>query len=229
MTRWRPASALASAVALSMMSPIATAVTRGGEQISGTKILGGCDVPVSRRTSETGCYLVATTSLGILPDVSLFWHLHRFQTRAQAEAAAESRSTVVESLGHVWLYTIAEEGWKPTAGEVVAVIGPLPIIKGTTYIARYMEAVFAPGMQTAVHRHSGPEAWYVLSGAQCLETPERTLIAKAGEGAVIAGGPPMMLSGIGQEIRRSVVLVLHDDTLPWMTMETEWKPGGRCQ
>lgn len=46
---------------------------------------------------------------------------------------------------------------------------------------------------------------------------------------MIAGGPPMMLSGIGQEIRRSVVLVLHDDTQPWMTMETEWKPGGQCQ
>ena len=100
--------------------------------------------------------------------------------------AAESRSTVVESLGHVWLYTIAEERCKPTAGERVAVILPLPIIKGTTYIARYMEAVFAPVMQTAVHRHSCPEASYVLSGAQCLETPERTLIAKACEGAVIA-------------------------------------------
>ena len=163
-----------------------------------------------------------------MPDVSLFWHLHRFQTRAQAEAAAQSRSTVVESLGYIWLYTIAEEGWRPTAGERVAVIGQLPITKGTKSVARYMEAVFAPGMQTAVHRHSGPEAWYVLAGSQCLETPDRTMIAKAGEGAVIAGGPPMTLSGIGHEVRRSVVLVLHDDTQPWMTMETEWKPGGRC-
>ena len=226
MIRWRSVTALAFAVA--SMSLLAAAVTRGAEQIPGTRIQGGCDVPVSRRTSETGCYLVATTSLGTLPDVPLFWHLHRFQTRAHAEAAAQSRSTVVESLGYVWLYTIAEEGWKPTAGERVTVIGPLPITKGTNYVARYMEAVFVPGMQTAVHRHSGPEAWYVLAGSQCLETPDRTMIAKAGEGAVIAGGPPMTLSGIGDEVRRSVVLVLHDATQPWMTMETEWKPGGRC-
>ena len=32
----------------------------------------------------------------------------------------------------------------------------------------------------------------------------------------------MTLSGIGQEVRRSVVLVLHDETQPWMT----WKPSG---
>ena len=166
MIRWRPVIALAFTGAST--SPIATALSRGAEQIPGTKIQGGCDVPVTRRTSETGWYLVATVPLGILPDVSLFWHLHRFQTRAQAEAAAQSRSTVVESLGYIWLYTIAEEGWRPTAGERVAVIGPLPITKGTKSVARYMEAVFAPGMQTAVHRHSGPEAWYVLAGSQCL-------------------------------------------------------------
>jgi quercetin dioxygenase-like cupin family protein len=43
------------------------------------------------------------------------------------------------------------------------------------YTARYMEAVFPPGAQPAGsgpgHRHPGLEAWYVLSGAQCLETP----------------------------------------------------------
>ena len=225
MMRWRFVGALVLGVAMSSTAIIAI---RDAGQIPGSRIPGGCDVPAARRTSETGCYLVATSPLGVLPDVALFWHLYQFQNRAQAEAAAQRRSTVVESLGHVWLYTIAEEGWKPTAGERVAVIGPLPVAKGTSYVARYMEAVFAPGMQTAVHRHSGPEAWYVVSGSQCLETPDRTMIAAAGESAVIAGGPPMALSGIGTEMRRSVVLVLHDETQPWMAMETAWKPRGAC-
>jgi len=91
-----------------------------------------------------------------------------------------------------------------------------------------MEAVFAPGMHTSVHRHSGAEAWYVLAGAQCLETPDRIIVARAGEGAVVPEGPPMALSGIGDDIRRSVVLVIHDSSEPWMTVTSDWAPQGRC-
>jgi hypothetical protein len=41
-------------------------------------------------------------------------------------------------------------------------------------------------------------------------------------------GPPMVLTGMGTEMRRSVVLVLHDSTQPWMTIMTDWKPAGAC-
>jgi hypothetical protein len=49
----------------------------------------------------------------------------------------------------------------------------LPIGSADQYIARYMEATFQPSqqLQTSVHQHAGPEAWYVLTGAQCLRTP----------------------------------------------------------
>ena len=30
-------------------------------QIAGTRVPGGCDVPVDRRGAETGCYLLATS------------------------------------------------------------------------------------------------------------------------------------------------------------------------
>jgi mannose-6-phosphate isomerase-like protein (cupin superfamily) len=82
--------------------------------------------------------------------------------------------------------------------------------------------------QTSVHRHSGAEAWYVLAGAQCLETPDRIIVAKAGEGAVVPEGLPMALSGIGGDIRRSVLLVIHDSSQPWMTVTSDWAPSGRC-
>ncbi len=197
-------------------------------QLAGTRIPGGCDVPVEKRTAETGCFLVATTPVGVLPAGEWYWHLYRYPTRGAADGATGVRSTVVQSLGHIWVYTIAEQAWRPGSGDRIAVLGPLTTSPGTDYTARYMEAVFAPGMQTSVHRHSGAEAWYVLAGAQCLETPDQVIVARAGEGAVVPEGPPMALSGIGAETRRSVLLVMHESTQPWMSVTSDWKPQGRC-
>jgi len=192
------------------------------------QVPGGCNTPVSQRTSEAGCYLTATEALGALPQGPLFWHLYLYPTRAAAEAAKGQRGTVVESFEKVWLYTIAESEWRASSGEHIATIGPLPISAGKQYTARYMEAVFPPGMRAAIHRHSGPEAWYLVSGTQCLETPEGITVARTGEGAVVPEGPPMALSSVGTETRRSVLLVLHDTSQPWITMASDWKPKGRC-
>lgn len=144
----------------------------------------------------------------------VFWHLYTYPTRCAAEAAKSAHDTVVESFGQVWRYRIAEEGWQPAGGERVAVIGPLAVTSGKHYTARYMEAVFAPGMKSAIHRHSGPEAWYVPGGAQCLETPNGITVARAGEGAIVPQGPPMVLQSAGTETRRAVLLVLHESSQP---------------
>jgi hypothetical protein len=93
-----------------------------------------------------------------------------------------------------------------------------------------MEAVFPPkqAMQTAVHQHSGPEAWYVLTGAQCLRTPEKVLVIRAGKGGFVQQGPSMLLTSIGTETRRAVLLVLHDADRPWMTIKSDWTPMTQC-
>jgi quercetin dioxygenase-like cupin family protein len=91
-----------------------------------------------------------------------------------------------------------------------------------------MEAVFTAGMKAAVHRHSGPEAWYLLTGTQCLETPEGMTVAHAGDTTIVPEGPPMALNSVGTETRRSVLLVLHDTTQPWITMAVDWQPKGLC-
>jgi quercetin dioxygenase-like cupin family protein len=192
------------------------------------QVPGGCNTPVSQRAGEAGCYLTATELLGALPQAALFWHLYVYPTHAAAESAKGSRGTVVESFGKVWLYTIADSEWRASSGERIATIGPLPITAGKQYTARYMEAVFPPGMRAAIHRHSGPEAWYLLSGAQCLETPEGITVARTGEGAVVPEGPPMALSSVGTETRRSVLLVLHDASQPWITIASDWQPRGLC-
>lgn len=200
-------------------------------QVAGSRVPGGCDVPASKRTAETGCYLLATEELSELPADEVFWHLYTYPTRGAAEAARkESASTVVESLGKVWLFTIAGSTWKPRTGERVAMIGPLPVTAAKEYTARYMEAVFPPNqaMQTAVHQHAGPEAWYVLTGAQCLRTPDDTLVIRAGESGFVRAGPSMLLTSIGTDTRRAVLLVLHDSSQPWMTITSDWTPTARC-
>lgn len=198
--------------------------------VASTPRRGGCEVLASERTNEIGCYLTAVESIGVLPAGPLFWHLDRYPSRAAAEAAKGPRGTVVESYGNVLLYTIAEEGWRATGGERLARIGPLMHETGKPYTARYMEGAFMPGMQTSVHRHSGAEAFYMLEGAQCLETPEGSSVMRAGESTLVRAGPPMALSHVGAEPRRSVVvvLVLHESSEPWISRDSDWRPEGRC-
>jgi hypothetical protein len=68
----------------------------------------------------------------------------------------------------------------------------------------------------------------VLTGAQCLRTPDEVLVIRAGEGGFVRQGPPMLLTSIGSETRRSVLLVLHDASQPWMTITSDWKPTTQC-
>jgi quercetin dioxygenase-like cupin family protein len=199
------------------------------EQPRAANVAGGCSDPAAGRDDRTGCYLTATRRLGRLPATPLFWHVYTFPDRRSAAAERSGRGDVVEAFGRTWLYAIEPQGWRPRRGARMAVIGPLGIRKGVTYVARYMEATFPPGLRTGSHAHSGPEAWYVLTGAQCLQTPDRTIIARAGDSALIPEGPPMVLSSIGAETRRSVLLVLHDASRPWTGAHAGWHPPGPCR
>jgi quercetin dioxygenase-like cupin family protein len=186
--------------------------------------------PVSERVGELGCWVTAHTELGQLPRQPIFWHLDTFPTRAEAQAAKGPHGTVVESLGKVWLLSIDVAGWRPSGGTRVAKIGPLPVSADTQYSAQYMEAIFTPGMTAPAHRHSGPEAWYTLSGETCLETPDGKMLGKAGGAQIIVpGGLPMHLTATGTETRRALVLILHDSTQPPTTPAPDWTPKGLCR
>jgi len=129
-----------------------------------------------------------------------------------------------------WLFTIADAGWRPTGGEHVAEIGPLPVSASAGYTAQYMEAIFRPGMKSTVHRHSGPEAWYTLTGETCLETPEGTMVGRAGgQHVIVPGGPPMELTATGTGLRRALVLILHDSAKPASSPAPDWTPKGLCK
>jgi hypothetical protein len=202
-------------------------------QSASAQVPGRCEVPASQRTTEAGCYVSATVRLGELPAGPLFWHLYTYPNRAAANrAAAEAesgpRTTVVEALGKVWLYAIAEEGWRAATGERVAMLGLPQVHPGKLYSAHFVEAIFPPGMKTGVHFHHGSEASYLVSGSECVETPDGKMVNRAGQGAVVAEHTPMQLSNPGPETRRAVALILHDQLHHWSTPMEDWTPKGLC-
>jgi hypothetical protein len=191
---------------------------------------GACK-PVSERNSELGCWILVDQPIGRIEQTQTFWHLDAYATRPEAEKAKGPRGTVVESLGKVWLLTIEKAGWRPALkGERVAEIGPLPVIAGESYSAVFMEAILNPRMTSAMHTHSGPEAWYTQAGETCLETPNGKLVGSAGSAPVIVpGGPPMLLTATGTAQRRALTLILHESSKAPTTVIHDWTPKGLCR
>jgi hypothetical protein len=218
--RWVMARVVTGAVSLASVLATSAAAQAGV----------GCEPAAQRAGREFGCFITAREDLGALPkDSAVYWHIDAFTAQAAAEVAKADRSTVVESLGRFWLFTIAERGWRPASGKRIAVVGPLPLVDADAFAAVYMEGVFKPGMHSAVHRHAGVEAWYTLEGEQCLETPQGKLEQRAGDpGVMVRGGMPMMLTGTGTGARRSLVLILQDATKPRSVLATDWTPAGLC-
>jgi hypothetical protein len=65
----------------------------------------------------------------------------------------------VDGHGKHWLFTIAEESFRPGGGERIAIIGPLVVSAGVPNTARYLETVIPPGFQDGKangHQHPDP-------------------------------------------------------------------------
>lgn len=190
---------------------------------------GGC--LTVRRTGPAegpGCYMAGVTSIGIAPAAPLYWHLDTFSSRQLAEAARPGRGLVVEAHGRVWLFTIAEAEWRPPGGARVAQIGPLPLTSGRKYIAQYIEAVVPPEARTPAHRHSGPEAWYVVEGTNCVMTPQGVSTAGPGETLIVPEGEPMVLTGLGKSTRRTFAVIVHDAAMGSTSAAPDWNPTSGC-
>ena len=85
----------------------------------------------------------------------------------------------------IGLLTIDTQGNRTKDGTFVTEVGPLSKISpAAKYEFQVADADFSPvanaAISKAVHTHSGPEIWYVLTGAQCLETPAGAQRASAG-------------------------------------------------
>lgn len=186
--------------------------------------------PVSQRNgARLGCWILARADMGVISEKEVYWHLDVFASRSAAEAARSPRSVVLRALGRTWLATVEAKGWRPAGGKRVAEIGPIPLQAGKHYSAVYMEAIAKPGAKSAIHTHSGPEAWYTESGETCLETPQGRISGRPGDmTTVVPAGPAMELTAVGPHERRGLTLILHDASLPPTTIQGTWKPRGLC-
>lgn len=217
---------------LTRLSLICIATTLVAPNASAQKVtaFGTCSPRSQKHRGAVGCFIITDQPVGKLGARPLFWHISRFRTRDAAMKARPSHGTVIDAYGQVWLMDVAEAKWRAAGGKEVARIGPLPIDTTASYSALYMEATMRPGMKSAIHRHSGPEMWYTMSGQTCLETPSGVSVGRAGGPPVIIPGDlPMELTATGTTTRRSLVLILHDSGKPPTSMETQWKPSGKCK
>ena len=193
-----------------------------------TEKLESCK-PVSERTSPEGCWILASKPLGRLPNRPVFWTLDVCPDRDDAQAAATSRSTVLNALGRIWLLTVGEKLAMPVGGVRVTQVGPLPIKPDEEYTAQYRESIMIPGAVSKTHVHSGPEAFYTDAGETCLETTSGKQVSRKGHDVVVPEGEPMELMATGSETRRGLVLVLHSSSKPHTTVVTDWHATGLCK
>jgi quercetin dioxygenase-like cupin family protein len=183
---------------------------------------------VTEKTQETGCWILASQPLGLLAN-PVYFTMETFKDRELAERQKGSNGTIVEALGKIWLLSVGPRRNSGPAGTKAAQIGPLPIRAGQEYTAQYMEATLQPGMVSKTHVHSGVEVFYTESGETCLETPEGKQVGKKGLDIVIPQGTSMELTATGTQIRRGMMLVLHDSSKPPTTLVDSWKSKGLCK
>jgi len=174
--------------------------------------------------------LVAHQDLGALPPTPLCWSIYTFADLQAAERAKPQHGVVVQAFGQAWMFGLGGKGRDVKGGRHLADVGPLPI--ATTqgdFSAEYLKSTFAPGMTAPVHVHSGPEAFYAISGASCLETPDGVQVARgANHSLMVRQGPPMLLMAVGQETRQGFALILHGQGNAPTTLTSTWTPKGLC-
>ena len=188
---------------------------------------GGCTAAAADNVGKSGCYLSGEIAVASAPAV-LFWHIDQFATLAAAEAEAKRHrwALAVEAHGRFWLYVIGTDGEKVRGGKPKAVIGPLRAPEGQPVTVRFLMAKFPPGMKTGVHSHSGPEAFYVVDGEQCMETPTTREKLPAGRSYIVEAGPHLQAAPKG---RTNLVAIVQPKGAPWLKIEHGWTPTGFCE
>jgi quercetin dioxygenase-like cupin family protein len=176
----------------------------------------------------TPCTIFARRSIDQFPDGPVVWTLETFPTRADAERALTPTGAVVEAENKIWLLTVGSHRPAPAGGIRVAEIGPLPLPAAASYEIILAHVAVPPGARSAAHVQSGPEAWYVLSGSQCVETPDTVLHIEQGHGGIVPADTPLFLVATGTAIRRAFFVIVHDAARPFYTEIDTWKPRGMC-
>lgn len=188
-----------------------------------------CDTDPAKVDRPGPACLLAHRPVGRFAGDAVYWHLATYPDARTARTDREGNATVVEAFGKVWLFTVGTSASGPLHGTHIARVGPIPVNRDIAYDAAFLQSTFSPGMKAPVHVHSGPEAFYAVSGDTCLETPAGARTARGpGNSLVIEAGPPMLLMAVGPEPRKGFALILHDARLAPTTLVHNWTPSGLC-
>ena len=156
-----------------------------------------------------------------LPDGPLFWRVENFPTLAQAQAVAGLWGLAAESGGKVWLFRLGPASGSSAGGSKVAEVGPLPRVVAPEYLLRINEATGPAGSITPVHTHPGSEAFYVLTGEQCIRTAHGVIRVGVGRPETGHGADtPMQVSSCGSTGLHALVMFVLDATKPFSSPAT---------
>ncbi|GGC65157.1 hypothetical protein [Undibacterium terreum] len=189
-----------------------------------------CDADGIKDEQPGPACLLSHENIGKLNADSVYWSLYSYPSIEAAQRDKTGNSPVIKAFGSIWLFTVGPLSSRPQNGQHIADVGPISVDKNTSYDAEFLKSTFSPGMSAPIHVHSGPEAFYSVSGDTCLETPDGVQLGRgAGNSLVVRGGPPMLLMALGQEARKGFALILHDASLPPTTLVHNWVPKGLCK
>lgn len=169
-----------------------------------------CTPDSPERRGEPGCSILAVRPLAPGRGESVYWHVDAFDSLASAQRAAGPSGFAFSAHGLAWVVRVERDTSAHRAPAHRAWVGPIPLLPNRSYMMQIMSAYFLPGQHSQVHTHSGPEAWYVVAGEQCLETPSHVMRASVGQGAIVAAGDTMRLVATGTVARRALALILYD-------------------
>ena len=178
--------------------------------------------------AEVPCRILARVPVAAFPPGPLVWMLDTAATLSAAQAQAGPTGLALEADGRIWLLTVGPRRGPPHGLGRVAEVGPLPLPPARRYEIVIAFAKVPPGAHSASHTHSGPEAWYVVAGAQCVETARGVFRATAGHGTIVPADTPMHLTATGPDERRAFFLVVHDAARAW-DIPSQWQPTGACR
>lgn len=185
-----------------------------------------CNAASSQDEQAGPACLLAHQKIGKLDVASVYWNLDKYPSVEAARLGNAGDGSIVNAFGSVWVFSIGP--LRP--GAHMAQVGPIVVDENTAYDAEFLKSTFSPGMTAPIHVHSGPEAFYAVSGDTCLETPDGVQIGRGpGNSMVVRGGPPMLLMALGKEPRKGFALILHGASLPPTTLVHDWAPKGLCQ
>jgi quercetin dioxygenase-like cupin family protein len=188
------------------------------------------DSSANGKIGSTPCTIFAKRMVREFPGRAdtVVWNVQAFATRPGAESQMTPTSAVIEMDNMFWLLNVAPTVSRQPHALQATAIRPIPLPPAKSYEIIFAYVAVPPGAHSAIHVQSGPEAWYVLAGSQCVETPDTVLHIGQGAGGMVPADTPLYLVATGTTMRRAFFVIVHDAERPFYTEIDSWHPRGKC-